>query len=151
MFIKVRSVFDCNASDLFNEVKKSKSLLYIAKPLVKFVPVENHPLPDTWEEGKYLVKMYIFGFIPFGTQWIVISVDEQAKHIRDNGYSQVISKWDHHIQLEGLERNKTLYVDTIEISAGALTPFVVSFAHLFYRWRQRRWKKLITNKFNYNI
>jgi hypothetical protein len=148
MFVTVRSIFDCSSDELFKEVKKSKSLLYIAKPFVKFVPV--NPLPDTWEEGKYLVRMYIFGFIPFGTQWIVISVDEQTKHIRDNGYSQMISKWDHHIHLESLATNKTLFVDTIEIKAGPLTLFVVLFAHLFYRWRQRRWRKLITSKFNYN-
>jgi hypothetical protein len=151
MLVKVMSVFNCNTYELFNEVKKSKSLFYIAKPLVKFVQLQNHPLPEQWENGKYLVKMYLLGFIPFGTQWIVISVDDDMNRIRDNGYSRVIKKWDHIIHLKGIENNKTLYVDTIEIKAGFLTPFITLFAHLFYRSRQKRWKKLINNNFDYTL
>lgn len=150
MLVKVMSVFNCNSDELFNEVKKSKSLLYIAKPLVKFVQLQNHPLPDLWEEGKYLIKMYILGFIPFGNQWIVISVDDDIKHIRDNGYSKLIKKWDHNIYLKDIGNSKTLYVDTIEINAGVLTLFIVLFANIFYRLRQKRWRKLINNKFDYD-
>lgn len=151
MLVKVMSIFNCNSDELFNEVKKSKSLFYIAKPLVKFVRLPNHPLPDLWEEGKYLVKMYILGFIPFGSQWIVITVNDDMKHIRDNGYSMLIKKWDHNIYLKDIGNNKTLYADTIEINAGILTIFIVLFANVFYRLRQKRWKKLINNKFDYDI
>lgn len=143
------SVFNCDSEELFNEIKKTSSLIYIGKPLVKFVPI--YPLPEMWEEGKYLIKMYILGFIPFGKQWIVISVDKDNKHIRDNGYSKLIKKWDHNIYLKDIGNHKTLYADTIEINAGILTIFIVLFANIFYRLRQKRWSKLIINKFNYNV
>ncbi|MDQ0114865.1 hypothetical protein [Paenibacillus harenae] len=151
MLVKVMSVFNCDSEKLFHEVKKSKSLVYIGKPLVKFVQLPKHPLPEVWEDGKYPIKMYILGFIPMGKQWIVISVHNDNKRIRDNGYSNLIKKWDHNIHLTDIGDNKTLYVDTIDINAGILTYFIVLFANVFYRWRQKRWRKLINNKFNYNV
>ncbi|MDQ0063348.1 hypothetical protein [Paenibacillus harenae] len=151
MLVKVMSVFNCDSEKLFHEVKKSKSLVYIGKPLVKFVQLPKHPLPEVWEDGKYPIKMYILGFIPMGKQWIVISVHNDNKRIRDNGYSNLIKKWDHNIHLTDIGDNKTLYVDTIDINAGILTYFIVLFANVFYRWRQKRWSKLINNKFNYNV
>ena len=143
------SVFNCDSEELFREVKKTESLFYIAKPLIKFVQLPEHPLPELWEEGKYPVKMYILGFIPFGKQWIVISIDNSNLHIRDNGYSKLIKKWDHNIYLKGVGKNKTLYTDTIEINADILTIFIAMFANIFYRWRQKRWRRLINNHFNY--
>ena len=109
----------------------------------------GYEIPQNWDEGKYLVKMYIFGFIPFGSQWIVISIDDQMKHIRDNGYSKLIKKWDHNIYVNNLDKGRTLYLDTIEIKAGILTPIIGLFAHIFYRVRQRNWKKIINNNFKY--
>lgn len=66
MLVKVRSVFDCDSEELFREIKRTKSLIYIAKPIVRFVQLPDHSLPEIWEEGKYVVKMYILSFIPFG-------------------------------------------------------------------------------------
>ena len=149
MLVKVMSVFNCDSEELFGEVKKTESLFYIAKPLIKFLQLPEHPLPELWGEGKYPVKMYILGFIPFGKQWIVISIDNNNLHIRDNGYSKLIKKWDHNIYLKGVGENKTLYTDTIDINAGILTIFIAMFANIFYRWRQKRWRRLINNHFNY--
>jgi hypothetical protein len=149
MLVKVMSVFNCDSNELFREVKKTESLFYIAKPLIKFVQLPEHPLPELWKEGKYPVKMYILGFIPFGKQWIAISIYNNNLHIRDNGYSKLIKKWDHNIYLKGVGENKTLYTDTIDINAGILTIFIAMFAKIFYRWRQKRWRRLINNHFNY--
>lgn len=147
--VKVASIFDCNSEVLFNEVKKTKSLFYIGKPLIQFVQLSNYPLPEIWEDGKYPTKMYMLGFIPVGIQWIVMTVDESRMYFRDNGYSKLIKKWDHKFYLKKIENDKTLYIDEVDINAGIFTPFIILFAHLFFRLRQRNWKRLIKNKFNY--
>lgn len=72
--------------------------------------------------------MVLMGFIPFGKQRIVISVDNEMKHIRDNGYSKLISRWDHNLYLKTIGSNKTLFADTIDIDAGIFTIFIVGFA-----------------------
>jgi len=104
MLVKVMSVFNCDSEELFREVKKTESLFYIAKPLIKFVQLPEHPLPELWEEGRYPVKMYILGFIPFGKQWIVISIHNNNLHIRDNGYSKLIKKMGSQYILKGCRR-----------------------------------------------
>ncbi|PSL32972.1 hypothetical protein B0H99_11082 [Planomicrobium soli] len=150
MLVTVKSVFNCNSDRFFDEIRKSKSLLYISKPLIKFKSLRRQLLPRELSEGKYLVKMYLLGLIPLGKQWIVITIDPNKKLIRDNGYSKLISKWDHQISLINIGNHKTLYTDAIEIDAGVLTPVIGVFAYIFYRWRQKRWKKLIKRNFNYD-
>ncbi len=69
-----------------------------------------------------------------GTQW--------PKRLRDDGYSALISKWDHWITVAPDKDGGTRYSDEVEVSAGALTPFIWAFAQIFYWHRQRRWRGL---------
>ena len=147
--VRITSIFNCDCEKLFNEIKKTRSLFYIAKPLIKFVHRPYSPLPERWEEGKYHFKMYLLGCIPLGTQWIVMSIDESNMCLIDNGYSRLIKNWDHKFFVEKIGNKKTLYVDEINIRAGILTPFIVLFGNRFFRIRQRNWKKLINNGLNY--
>ena len=49
--------------------------------------------------------------------------------------------WNHLIRIEP-EGAGSRYTDEIEIGAGPLTPLISLYAKLFYRYRQRRWRKL---------
>jgi hypothetical protein len=42
-----------------------------------------------------------------------------------------------------------VYRDRVEVRAGVLTPFIWVFAQIFYRHRQRRWRRLAANGFDY--
>jgi len=50
--------------------------------------------------------------------------------LRDNGYSPLITKWDHVITAQEVSGG-TLYRDRVTIEAGILTPFVWLFARQF--------------------
>ncbi len=50
--------------------------------------------------------------------------------------------WNHDIVVEPVDERTCRYTDRIVIDAGPLTLAVVGFAHLFYRHRQRRWRRL---------
>lgn len=126
---------------------KTRLLLYVTKPLIVFKPVKPGILPGVWSEGRYLVEMFVFGFIPFGKQWIVITKDENKYQIRDNGYGNLIRTWDHLISMQPTQDNKTYYSDEVTIHAGFWTPFITLYALFFYWWRQKRWKKLAANQF----
>lgn len=132
---------------VWEELQTASLLMHIAWPLVRFVPVGTEPLEAFKPGGRYLVKLRIFGVLPFGAQWIVTSVhapeeEDWPKKLRDNGYSAMIRTWDHWITVEPSLEGGTNYRDEVEISAGVLTPFVLAFAQLFYRHRQRRWHGL---------
>ena len=96
--------------------------------------------------------MKIFGWFSFGKHWIVISKPQAENgpyHIRDNGYGDHIKKWDHWINIQDALDEKTLYTDQVDIEAGLLTPVVWLFSQVFYRYRQRRWRELVKNNFQY--
>jgi len=124
--------------------------MHITTPLVNFLPCGTMQLPQVWEEGTYWVSVRIFGFIPIGKQAIVITYPETPKgfSIRDNGHSMLIKKWDHRITIEP-SGDGTLYRDHVTIDAGVFTFIVWAFAQVFYRHRQRRWRQLVANGFNY--
>ncbi len=115
--------------------------------MLRFIPVGETSLDAFRPGGRYQVKLRLFGFMPFGTQWIVPSlhkpeIGEWPKRLRDNGYSALIAKWDHWITVAPDGSGGTHYSDDVEVSAGILTPFIWGFAQIFYRHRQRRWRGL---------
>lgn len=59
---------------VWSEVQKASLLMHIAWPLVRFVPAENQPIRTFKPGGRYLVKLRLFGILPFGAQWIETSV-----------------------------------------------------------------------------
>lgn len=129
------------------EVQTAPLMLHISWPLVRFVPASKEPLDSYKPGGRYLIKLRLFGFLPFGSQWIVPSLHEPEdgtwpKRIRDDGHSAIIRKWDHWITITPNPDGTTCYRDEVDISAGILTPIVWAFAHLFYSHRQRRWRAL---------
>ncbi len=154
MIVNVETNFPSDYETIIKHVNLSKTLDYIAKPLVVFEPKNQKEFPEIWKKGKYLTSMKLFGIIPFGDQFIVIEkIKENAPDefiLRDNGYGSVINTWDHWIFILKTENeNVVKYIDRIDIQAGVLTIFIVIFASVFYRWRQFRWKRLIQNKFQF--
>ncbi|MFO0214951.1 MAG: hypothetical protein ACK511_02865, partial [Burkholderiales bacterium] len=77
-------------------------MLHIARPLVRFAPIEPKVLPERWEQKEYLVSVRIFGLLPMGRQWVNISGRDRSNEfgrfcveLRDNGRGTLMSKWDH--------------------------------------------------------
>lgn len=150
MIVDVSTFLSADPGGVESHLKTSRLLMYVAAPLIRFTPGVDHPLPETWEEGTYWVSMHLLGFIPLGKQAVVISYPaiKTGFSIRDNGYSKLIRKWDHRITIES-SGSGTLYRDHVIVDAGVLTVFVWAFAQLFYRHRQRRWRRLVANGFSY--
>ncbi|MBL8097964.1 MAG: hypothetical protein JNK81_02225 [Anaerolineales bacterium] len=151
MQIKISTTLPCSTERVWQEVQTTKLLLYIAYPLVVFESVKPNIFPEVWSDKSYLVRMRVFGFIPFGEQWIVIkrNITEEKFELLDDGHSNIIKQWKHLITLKQTPEGFTRYTDTIDINAGLLTFGAWLFANIFYRHRQSRWHKLISKNFNY--
>jgi hypothetical protein len=150
MRVKLATTLDISAEQAWAGVQTSRLLDYVAWPLQTFEPVDPPALPEVWGEERYRVRLHLFGLIPIGTQWIVISVPSRGPEryqVRDNGHGSIVSRWDHLITIEHLSAMRCRYTDKVEVRAGLLTPFVWAFAQLFYRHRQRRWRKLVADNF----
>jgi hypothetical protein len=145
--LSLETAIEMRPEIVWAEVQTASLLIHIAWPMVRFLPVNNQSLDSFRSGGRYQVKLRLFGFLPFGTQWIVTSVHEPEtgvwpKRLRDNGYSAMIDKWDHWITIAPGASRGTVYRDDVEIAAGIFTPFIWAFAQVFYRHRQRRWRGL---------
>lgn len=147
MKVSRSTLIDLPAEIVWSEVQTARLLFHIAWPLVLFITVGSEPLEHFKPGGRYQVKLRLLGILPLGTQWIVTSVHQPAsgewpKRLRDNGYSALITQWDHWIVISPDGKGTTHYSDDVEISAGLITPFIWAFAQVFYWHRQRRWRGL---------
>lgn len=150
MRVRLSTILDVPAERAWAAARQPRLLDHVAHPLQVFEPIEPPVMPDTWTDGRYLVRPRMFGVVPMGTQWIVISTLERGPDrycLRDDGHGSLVSRWDHLITIEPITAGRCRYTDEVEVRAGPLTPFVWAFAHLFYRHRQRRWRALVASNF----
>lgn len=146
----IKSIFGIKFKTATHFVNYPSLLEYVAYPMVKFIPIVPAEFPKTWDQGKYLVQMKLFGVIPLGKQNIVIEKVKENKEefiLRDNGSGELIRVWDHLITIKKVGDNMIHYKDEVSIDAGLLTPFIWMYAMVFYHWRQLRWKRLISTNF----
>jgi hypothetical protein len=148
MKLEIKSYFPADFDKVVKLVNQSATLDYIARPLIKFYPVEPESFPVIWENKEYLTEMKLFGIFPIGKQIISISrprsIESNQFILRDNGKGDSIKMWDHWITIKKDPiSTSVLYIDKLFLKAGILTPFIWLFANVFYRWRQFRWKFLI--------
>ena len=139
---ELSQVLNADPDRVWELLQRPETLQFIAWPLIRFAAIG--PLPERFEEADYEVRMYLGGFLPLGRQEIRVSRRRQGERrvLRDDGRGQLIERWDHRIVVEpGPTEGTTRYRDTVDTEAGLLTPLVRAFAALFYRHRQRRWRK----------
>ncbi|MEL6583407.1 MAG: hypothetical protein AAFQ36_06210 [Pseudomonadota bacterium] len=142
MRIAVEAVLRAAPNEVRAALDNPALLRFIAWPLLGFRPI-GAPFPERWTPGEYRAWLLFAGVFPLGRQWIVIS-HPTPMSLRDNGRGDLVRRWDHLIVLEAHPKG-TLYRDRVDIEAGVLTLPVWVFAWVFYRWRQRRWQRLIAN------
>jgi hypothetical protein len=73
----------------------------------------------------------------------VLSVDDATHTIRTHEYGGRIRSWNHTLRAEAVGPGRCRYSDTIEIDAGWFTDLVALGAAGIFRYRHRRWHKLI--------
>lgn len=148
MFARISTTFDCTAEQLWDEISRPASLRFVSAPLLHFDPLVPGELDGEWVVGKtYALRLSLLGFLPAGEHRItLVTIDRAANLIESKESGALAPVWNHTIRFYPLENGKLHYTDEIEIQAGLLTGVVWAFAHLFYRHRQRRWKKLLRQK-----
>lgn len=141
--LRVTTISPSSVSDIWDRLQHLKTLQYVAAPYADFVPAEGTAF--LWQKGK-VFKFYlkVFRMIPFGVHTIeVVEWDRVALSIYTNEWNDRVAIWNHRILLKELDENTTEYTDEVEIGAGWKTTFVYFWSYLFYRHRQRKWRKLL--------
>ncbi|MFN7827590.1 MAG: hypothetical protein ACK5RR_06470 [Acidobacteriota bacterium] len=125
-----------------------RSLQFIAAPLLSFVPLTPQTieaLSRQWEVGvQYNLNLCLLNLIPLGPHKIeLIKIDRATGTIVSRESGRLAQTWNHTIHFYEVSPGTISYTDEIDIRAGWLTLPIWFFAHIFYRHRQRRWKRFI--------
>lgn len=148
MLARISTTFAGTAEQLWDAISRPTSLRFVSAPLLHFEPLVPGELDGDWVVGKtYALRLYLFGFLPVGEHRItLVTIDREANLIESKESGALAPVWNHTIRFHPLGAGKLQYTDEIEIQAGLRTGVIWAFAHLFYRHRQRRWKKLLRSK-----
>ncbi len=146
--VRVSTQFACTDDELWEKITEPSSLQFVTSPILSFVPQNEGDLTGEWQVNRtYSLRLYLLKFIPLGEHTItLVKIDRERNRIISRESGQLATVWNHIISFYEVESGLVRYTDEIEIKAGWLTPAIWLFAHLFYRHRQRRWKKLLKSE-----
>lgn len=139
----IKTELNCPANSAWLLVKQSETLIYVCKGLLSFKDQECFPL--VWKEGEVIeTALRFFGLIPAWRHSIQFKkISDQTMTMLTQERGGLVQHWNHEIKVEDKNNATCIYTDTVDIQAGFFTPVVWLFANMLYRYRQRRWKKLV--------
>ncbi|MGF1471249.1 MAG: hypothetical protein ACFB50_05825 [Rubrobacteraceae bacterium] len=142
MIARISTELDAPAREVWALLKRKQTFLYVTRGVMG-VPAAK-AWPEEHREGlKVRGRIWFFHAIPGWRHEIrVVSVDKERREIRTRERGGFVEVWNHLLKVEALSEESSLYTDEVEIEAGMLTPVVWAVAHLFYRYRQARWRSL---------
>jgi ligand-binding SRPBCC domain-containing protein len=142
MLVRVSTRLPAPAGVVWDTVQRTDTLRYVTRGLLGF-RLEGEA-PERLAEGEtYRMRLLFFGLLPAWRHEIrVVRLDDAHREIRTEEHGGPVRTWRHRIAVDDEGWGSTRYLDEIEIAAGVLTPFVWLYTQLFYRYRQRRWRRL---------
>lgn len=148
MRVTVKSRLPANAEQVWELVKKSHTTAYVCKGMIGYKNAADWP--EEWVAGNTVdTELLLLGKLNLGAHQInIVARDEQAKTIHTEESSASIKRWDHEMRVSNGNNQHCCYQDSIEIDAGLLTPVIVAYANIYYRYRHRRWLKLLASETN---
>ncbi len=141
--VHVETVLDTAAERVWSAMKQPATMLYVLKGIAGF-PALNGRTDPIQEGEKGRGWLTAFQVIPLYRHTIeVLRVDDTAMAISTHEHGGVVKRWDHVLRVEPISARQCRYSDTVEIDAGPLTDMIARLAESIYRYRQRRWHKLV--------
>lgn len=139
--VTVTTTLDAPAEQVWAAVQSPATLSLVSRGVLRF-SLDHHAA--TWSEGETVtMRLFLFGVLPLWRhQLTVAEIDQAQMHVRSEESGGPVQTWNHRITIRPLNAHRCRYTDAIDIDAGALTAPVRAFAHLFYRVRQQRWRRL---------
>jgi hypothetical protein len=144
MKVSITSNIEASSEDAWALVKQSNTLLYVTRGLMGFKSISSS-LPNEWQQGKTeQLRIMLFGLIPAWRHQISFKDISDSKMVMLTHESGgVVKTWNHLISIKTADSSSCNYTDDVEIKAGLFTPLIWLYAHVFYRYRQFRWRYLV--------
>lgn len=141
--VHVETILPTSADRVWSAMLSPATFLYVCKGLLGFPALagRTEPLRQGERGTGWLLAFHV---IPAYRHTIeVIDVDEASGTIRTREHGGILKAWNHTLRVEPLQGDSCRYSDTVDIDARLLTGVVVVLANAIYRYRQRRWRRLV--------
>lgn len=140
--ITIQTTLPAPAASVWATAQQPQTFIHVAGAMLRYPAAEDHPGP--WQVGDKTVGWtFLFRFIPFSRHTIeVVSIDHASMTLLTEEFGGLVRTWRHYVIVEALDEDSCRYTDRLDIEAGILTAAVAGFARVFYRYRQRRWRRL---------
>lgn len=141
--INVQTDLPTTADKVWQAMQHTASFLYVTRGLFGFPalagrtdPIRKGEIGTGW--------LLLLHAIPLSRHTIhVVDLDQDARTIRSREHGGILRAWNHTLHVEPTGEHSCRYSDTVEIDAGPLTGLVALAAVGIYRYRQRRWHRLV--------
>ena len=140
--VTVSTELDAPAEVIWRAVQTPELFVHVAHGLLRY-PSAEHARSPMRAGDQIRGWTFLFRVVPFSVHSLrVAMIDAANRRLDTEEAGGLVRTWNHRITVEALPGARSRYEDRIEIGAGLLTPVVAAFAHVFYRYRQRRWRTL---------
>lgn len=143
MIVKIERILPASADKVWETLQYKKTFLFITRGMLGFSGSDGWP--ERFTQGLNIqCRMWFMHVLPGWRHYLnVVSIDNESKQLVSNERGGPIRKWNHTIRIKPVSDSTSHYQDEIDIDAGPLTPVIWFYAHVFYRYRQHRWVKLL--------
>jgi hypothetical protein len=141
--IHVTTTLPTGAGRVWHAMQSPTTFLYVCKGLFGIPALQGRSEPlRAGEKGS--AWLFAFHLIPAYRHTIeVIEVNNATRTIRTHEHGGIIAAWNHTLHVEPIDERSCRYSDTVAIDAGRATAAVAAIAVGIYRYRHRRWHKLV--------
>jgi hypothetical protein len=143
MIAKINTRLPISAECVWKALLKINTFLFITKGMLGFDGSEQWP--EFFHEGLELeTRLLFFHFLPGWKHSLrVVSINSDNLQVKSEESGGLVRTWNHGISVKKLSDNCCNYTDEIEIDAGIFTLLIWIYAQIFYRYRQKRWRRLV--------
>ncbi|MBB6375190.1 hypothetical protein BKA01_002412 [Pseudonocardia eucalypti] len=141
--IRVETELPTDADRVWDALRYPSTFLYVCRGLLGFPALAGRSSPMVaGERGSGW--LLLFHVLPLTRHTIEVrEVDPATMTIRTHEHDHLVQTWDHTLRVTPAAPGRCRYSDTVDIEAGRLTPLVALFGVAIYRYRHRRWRKLV--------
>ena len=141
--VHVETILPTDADRVWSAILSPVTFLYVCKGLLGFPALSGRS--EALRPGERGTGwLFAFHVIPAYRHTIeIVEVDQAGKMLRTHEHGGILKAWNHTLHVEPIDEHSSRYSDTVDIDAGAATALVATLAVGIYRYRQRRWHKLV--------
>jgi O-succinylbenzoate synthase len=141
--VHVETILPTDADRVWPAMLSPVTFLYVCRGLLS-VPALSGRSEALRAGERGTGWLFAFHVIPAYRHTIeIVEVDQATKTLRTHEHGGILKAWDHTLHVEPIDDRSSRYCDTVDIDAGVATVFVAALAMGIYRYRQRRWRKLV--------